>query len=724
MSVEARNPFPGLRPYEPEESDLFFGREDDIFEVKERLESTRFLAVVGSSGSGKSSLIRAGVLPALQSTLDGDLNAPWHVAILRPGNHPIAELAIALEKPEALDVPAEAANAFVQTSLRAGPLSLIEIVRKAGLPPRAKLLILVDQFEELFRFVQEQSSAAAVDEARAFIKLLLEAAAQQELPIYVLITMRTDFMGACTRYPALPEAINNGIYLVPKMSYEQLRDAIREPALVGGGTITDRLVNRLLSDMGDDPDQLPLLQHVLMRLWSYQVEQHLEGPLDLDSYKAVGAVGAALNKHAEEAYKDLTPAEQTAAVALFKSITTTIDSHLVRRPMTLREITARTGAKVTDLTGVIEKFRRKDRSFLMPPASVPLTPETIIDISHESLIRNWRTLKSWADDDARIHRMYQNLQDNAELWRDNERRNSYLYSGTRLQEIQEHIKSAHWKLSPEQVEFLTASRHRRALKRLLWWSAAAVAFIAAGIYGYMNYASHRQADQFETLAASQLSQLTDQLSAQLKQSHLISDMAFDQLKSSPNNLTIQYFARPADRVQADTVKTTLEKLGFHVTFEQPHSEDASNCLWYGSGVAQADYQLAALALVQTGVPLRDIQPISDRDNDDRKKVMQFGYRALSRNNPLLTVDAIEKLNASGSNAAAAQPANGTVEWVNAAKGYGFIKNDSGQDVFVHLSAADTPDKVKELSPGVKVQFLQKPAEKGPLAEQVKVIVKE
>src|SRR5204862_7818925 len=143
--------------------------------------------------------------------------------------------------------------------------------RFTRVPTQDNVLVLVDQFEELFRFRRSRPTANARDEAVAFVKLLLEAAGQADVPIYIVLTMRSDFIVDCMDYPGLPEAVNEGQYLVPRMTRDELRLAITGPVAVAGGTIAPRLVLRLLNDVGDDQDQLPLLLHELLRTWELRV---------------------------------------------------------------------------------------------------------------------------------------------------------------------------------------------------------------------------------------------------------------------------------------------------------------------------------------------------------------------------------------------------------------------------------------------------------------------
>jgi len=420
---EIRNPFPGLRPFELDESNLFFGREGQSDELLARLQRTRFLAVVGTSGSGKSSLIRAGLLPALYGGLMGGAGSSWRIAILRPGNDPIGNLAWALGQQEVFgadDRDQEFQNTIIETTLRRSTLGLVDATKQAQMSAHENLLIVVDQFEELFRFKEARKETGSEDDAAAFVKLLLEAGTQDEVPIYVVLTMRSDFLGDCSQFAGLPEAINQGQYLIPRMSRDERRAAITGPVAVGGGEITLPLVSRLLNDVGDNPDQLPILQHALMRTWDYSAAHRSNGAaIGLEDYEAIGTMSEALSQHADEAWSELDERGRLIAEILFRALTERgADNREIRRPTTVNAICEIAGASMTEVASVIEIFRDGGRSFLMPPVGVTLHPETVIDISHESLIRNWQRLKDWVNEEAQSARIYRRLSEAAVLHRE------------------------------------------------------------------------------------------------------------------------------------------------------------------------------------------------------------------------------------------------------------------------------------------------------------------
>ncbi len=450
------NPFPGLRPFEFDESHLFFGRDGQSEQLINKLVRTRFLAVVGTSGSGKSSLVRAGLLPALRGGFMLSAGSGWRIARLRPGNDPIGKLTAVINSRDVFgpeDDEKEALHtALTEATMRRGSRGLVEAANQNALPHDENLLVVVDQFEELFRFAHE-ASRKTIDEseryqndAAAFVKLLLEAHRQRELNIYVVLTMRSDYLGDCSQFWGLPEAINESQYLIPRLTRDQLREAITGPVAVGGGKITPRLVARLLNDVGDHQDQLPVLEHLLMRVWDEWKEKRLEvevkegektarkphkkvhegEAIDLCCYDAVGGMAEALSRHADEAFNEL-PDDRHRDVAekLFKALTERgSDNREIRRPITLSEIceVAKTddGEAIEEkVKTVIETFRSQGRSFLMPRAGRVLDNNSLIDISHESLIRGWKgkdnqkRLKEWVDEEAASAGEYLRLVDTA-----------------------------------------------------------------------------------------------------------------------------------------------------------------------------------------------------------------------------------------------------------------------------------------------------------------------
>jgi tetratricopeptide (TPR) repeat protein/energy-coupling factor transporter ATP-binding protein EcfA2 len=409
------NPFPGLRPFDTNEKDIFFGRDGLSDTLLEKLHTNRFVAVVGTSGSGKSSLVRAGLLPTLRSGFT-DAGSRWHVAMFRPINNPIHNLAIALSESTLPFRDARQKNvAAIEKTLRHSSLGLLELIREAELGPYENLLIVADQFEELYRFEISPEVEQPKEEASAFVRLLLEATSQTDLPIYVMLTMRSDYLGDSAQFWGLPEGINRGQFLIPRMDDDEKREAIEGPVRVFDAKISPALVSRLLNDLGDDPRQLPILQHALMRTWDYWKINHKESqPICIQDYdnKTVGGMKHALSIHADEAFADLTEEQEPIAQKIFKRLTEKgVGKREGRLPATVRELADIAETNETEVINVIEVFRKEGRSFLMPPAPKPLAHDTLIDISHESLISGWTKLSGWVDEEALSARIYQRLVD-------------------------------------------------------------------------------------------------------------------------------------------------------------------------------------------------------------------------------------------------------------------------------------------------------------------------
>src|ERR1041384_4633389 len=421
--VGTANPFPGLRPFKIEESHLFFGREGQSDEVLLKLSKSRFVGVVGPSGSGKSSFIYCGVLPILYGGFLTDASPNWEVVVTRPGAGPIDNLAESLLKStrEYLDADPEEKKikrTIFSTLLRSSSLGLVEAVEQSRRSSDVNYLILVDQFEELFRF-KDSTDPNSVDETLAFVNLLMEAVNYEDSPIYVAITMRSDFIGDCAQFPDLTRKINDSHYLIPQMTRDQKRRAIEGPVAVGGAKIAPRLVQQLLNDLGDNPDQLPILQHALMRTWSYwtRYKDYDEEPVDLKHYEAIGTMSEALSQHANEAFDELDDEQKRICEALFKAITEKRGENFgIRRPTRLHEIAAIADVSEEDVIAVIEKFREPGRSLLTPAYGNALQGRAMIDISHESLMRIWTRLKNWVDDEAEAVQMYLRLAEAAAMY--------------------------------------------------------------------------------------------------------------------------------------------------------------------------------------------------------------------------------------------------------------------------------------------------------------------
>ena len=424
-------PFIGLRPFEYDDHEYFFGREQELDVLEPQVTKQRFVAIVGGSGSGKSSLIRAGLRPRLDKIRDDR----WKWIEMRPGNAPVRRLALALAalKSKTGELFQTWADRFERV-LTKSSVGIAEALR--SVPQEAEIgrvLLLVDQFEELFRFANLRSEgsldpatfAERRDEATAFVRLLLAAMGSPEVPpIHVVVTMRSDFIGDCARFHGLPEAVSRSQFLVPGMTRVQREDVIRKPIQLVGGQIDPALVQRALTATNEDPDQLPILQHLMMRCWERAFRRRKQEPdhrphLRIGDYTAVGGVDKALSVHANKILKALSKQSESKTIALqlatkrvFQALTETDQQgRSVRRPQRFGDLVqyvnegGEEAAKEATRV-VVDRFARHDCSFLRitPPvdptdsvvdadANIGIVDNSIIDIGHEALIRRWNKLQ-------------------------------------------------------------------------------------------------------------------------------------------------------------------------------------------------------------------------------------------------------------------------------------------------------------------------------------------
>ncbi len=464
------NPFPGLRPFDARDSHLFFGREEVTEELVEKLYNERFIAVIGASGGGKSSLVRAGVLPFLYSSdVMSDTDTRWRVAIFRPGNTPMQALADALCKAGVCGSAREASpmqRDAVELVLRTSAAGLVDLACQSGLTSRERLLVVVDQFEDLLRFrrvfthervegeatnfvqlMTGQTSGAPDDDVLAmvdrlsdvlkrkgtattgpgeedadlFVRLLLEVMRQEKAPVHVLLTLRSEYLGECTEFRGLFEAIVGGQYLLPPMTREQLSETIVRPAAVSGVSVTSRLLEQVLEDVADDVGQLPVFQHAMMRAWNFWTDDYRgSAALDLQHYEAAGGMAEALSRHADDVFNGL-PSDKARRIAekLFQRLAAKANAQNVMRcPAQVDELSAIVDAPEQEVVDVVDAFRREDRSFLMPPPELPLASDAVVDITHESLIRVWRRLGEWIEQESRSAQIYRRIAETATLYRE------------------------------------------------------------------------------------------------------------------------------------------------------------------------------------------------------------------------------------------------------------------------------------------------------------------
>jgi len=492
-------PYIGLRPFSEEDSLYFKGREEHSLQITALLELNKFLMVTGASGDGKSSLVYAGLVPNARAGFFKAQYTNWVIADFRPERTPLKNLAKSISRN--LRIGNEES---VDVELRRGFSSLVELYTTSSLfldeqseawrsangderdhlqRKSANLLIVADQFEEFFTNPENYYRNAPSADSQLVINLLLETARisiEKDLPIYIVCTMRSDYIGQCAAFRGLPEFIGFSQFFVPRLKRKEMTQVVREPAYLHGDRISDRLVERIVYDLGEGVDQLPVLEHAMNEVW-IQAKQGKE-ELDLIHYAMAGGMSPKelpiedrkifedwfstiplklqeayqhpglsqiLDTHANKLYLPAadhynlshdkkissTDAQLIIKVA-FVCLTKMDEGRAVRNRMTLQEITdilARPELSYEVVGGVLNIFREPGNTFLRPyisddPESRLLKPDSILDITHESLIRNWQLLLSWAKEEYDHLVVYEDFKKQLDRWRSSQKSSGFLLS--------------------------------------------------------------------------------------------------------------------------------------------------------------------------------------------------------------------------------------------------------------------------------------------------------
>nr|WP_295832732.1 hypothetical protein [uncultured Azospirillum sp.] len=396
-------PYPGLRPFEQDEWAIFFGREVMTDDVIDRLSKHHLIAVHGASGCGKSSLIRAGVFPSL-SIEHARNGRRWRKAIIRPSGGPLRNLAMALAKVLACPPPKMEATENLNLisawhdRLAFGRSVLDDIEAALEQTGGGSLCILVDQFEELFRWAKDVSR----EKAQLFIEILQGAAAPDGTAaqnVFLILTLRSDYLGECARFDGFAETVNRCQYLLPRMDNFALLRAIHEPGQLFGGTVEATVGDRLIGMARRGEDALPILQHTLMR--AFRRARRRSGgtgrwTVTLEDFDNVWGREGALSQHAEKVLTALCKRDhhlKSATEWVFRSlIDQDSEGRGIRRPRRFGELVAVAGMDRIKVAQVVEAFSAPGCNFLVLQPPEPLTDDTEVDISHEALIRSWRRI--------------------------------------------------------------------------------------------------------------------------------------------------------------------------------------------------------------------------------------------------------------------------------------------------------------------------------------------
>jgi len=430
-------PFKGLQYFDEKDANLFFGRELLTARLVNRLNTTQFLSVIiGASGSGKSSLLRAGLIPALKrgeplpdGTKPPEGSANWQVYVLTPTAHPLEALATELTRGS----ESVMATATLMDDLTAEPRSLALFLSRRH--PRDHTLLMVDQFEELFTLCRDEF------EREAFIDNLLNA---QGSEVTLMIALRADFYAHVAQYPDLRDAVAHQQEYIGPMTIEDLRRAIEEPAKRAYWEFEPGLVDLILRDVGDEPGALPLLSHALLETW----KRRSGHTLTLKGYADAGGVHGAIAHTAESVYQNLSPAEQTIAQNIFLRLTELGEgTEDTRRRASFDELMPQ-----TEESGSVRAVLNT-----LAEARLVTLGEDSAEVAHEALIREWPTLREWLNQDREGLRLHRRLTEAAHDWELLERDSGALYRGAHLAQAREWVALHPNVLNEGEHAFLAAS---------------------------------------------------------------------------------------------------------------------------------------------------------------------------------------------------------------------------------------------------------------------------
>jgi ABC-type glycerol-3-phosphate transport system substrate-binding protein len=446
VAEDLRNPYKGLHAFQEADAGDFFGRESSAGEVAAMLAGDepehRLVAVVGPSGSGKSSLVRAGLIPELRAgALPG--SAGWYVVEMVPGSHPFDELADGLTRISVDPAPGLARR------LR-DPGGLARAADEVLPDERSELLLVIDQFEEVFSLVAEE------DERAAFLDSLTAAVTDPGSRVRVVLTLRGDFYDRPLQYRGFGELVGARTYPVTPLSTEQLQRAVAGPAEAVGARIEPGLLTEVVAEVAGRPGALPLLQYALTEVF----EERAGTDLTLDALRAVGGVSGALARRAEALYARLGPKSREATRQLFLRLVAVGEDGSERtRRRVLRAELASLDLDGAGLDAAIDAFGSRR---LLTFDRDPVTRGPTVEIAHEALLREWVRLRDWIDESEEQLRLHGRIAAAAGEWAEAGRSDDYLLSGDRLEQAEEGLRRGSVVPTASERDYLAASRARAA----------------------------------------------------------------------------------------------------------------------------------------------------------------------------------------------------------------------------------------------------------------------
>ena len=478
-----KSPYPGLRPFTEDEAIFFRGREAHVFQIIKSLEEKRFVMITGASGDGKSSIVYAGLVPKAKAGFFKARFNNWKVYDFRPEKSPFENMCVKVAEALKMD------KVYVKKELSYGFSSLVNLYKKSdlyyeengndfeGLSAEQRvekkrgagnLLLIVDQFEEFFTNTENLNNGSPNDSSHLVANLLshtVQIAKEQNLPIYVVFTMRSDYIGNCASLRGVPELIGYSQYFIPRLNREEIADVVRDPADLNGDKIQNRLVDHLINSTTEGADQLPIIQHCMNRIWRsadgndldlYHLalcqglksedlpkeQQELPEIKSIPKSSAEKSLNNVINAHASNLFEQSIEYFITKhpkfkkedveenLISLMKSLAKMDNGKGVRYKVIFGELVSnlKYPMNLQQANDLIFLFRKEGNDLLAPYSNqIEILKENDpLEISHESLIRNWIRLKKWVVLDTQDYQTFQDLKGQSSKWEENQRSNNYL----------------------------------------------------------------------------------------------------------------------------------------------------------------------------------------------------------------------------------------------------------------------------------------------------------
>lgn len=435
------NPYKGLRAFQSADYQDFFGREKVTAKLIQRIgeagEYSRFLAVIGPSGSGKSSLVKAGLIPALWR---GDLpsSEKWFVVEMLPGAHPLDELEIALTKVAANQAP------NMREHLERDARGLLRIAQLILPHDTSELVLVIDQFEEAFTLLEDEAARSH------FLDMLYTAVTEPRSRVRVIVTLRADFYDRPLHYPYFGELVRTRLETIMPLAAAELERAITSPAQRAGVTFEPGLVSGIIADVNYQPGALPLLQYALTELF----EQRQGRILTREAYQELGGTIGALAKRTEEVYLSLDETEQEVARQMFLRLVTLGEGAEDTRRRTPRSELQAIAADSDVMDNVIDSFASYR---LLSLDTDPGTRSPTVEVAHEALLREWERLRAWLNESRDEIKLQRQLSSMAEDWQHAKQDASFLARGSRLAQFESWAKETKLALTGTERSFLDTS---------------------------------------------------------------------------------------------------------------------------------------------------------------------------------------------------------------------------------------------------------------------------